>query len=158
MSDLNRPYRLELTAEELGTSLGIAGWVLGALQIMRDRGHADGDESYHDLLDRLTPPIERLLETAGTARAQDPDPTHLAAVDRMYGEIREGFEAWIELTAVDTAHAAIGQRLAAAAADGTIELPDDFQFAPGGGTAAPGGRRPSAPGPATEDDSAPPLA
>lgn len=127
----DRPYTLHLTAEGLGAALGTTAWVLGALEIMRDRGHAEEDERYHELLERLAPPIERLLGTIGGARALDPDPAHLAAVDGVYGEIRAAFEAWIELTATDTAHAAIGRRLRAAAEAGEFEVPADFPLTPG---------------------------
>lgn len=45
----SRALSLELDGEGAGTALGAIAWVLGALEIMKDRGHAEGDEEFHDL-------------------------------------------------------------------------------------------------------------
>lgn len=126
-----RPFELALTADELGTALGTVAWVLGALEIMKDRGHAQEDETYHDLLERLSPQVERLLERLGASQSAVNDERQHTAVERSYSAIREAFEAWVELTAVDTVQVAIGQRLAAAVEGGVIELPEDFPLPPG---------------------------
>ncbi len=104
---------LELTREETGTLLGAVAWVMGALQIMRDRGHAEASEEFHELHDRIVPRLERLLarvtqgrEGAGTTPRLEAD------LEAAYAEIRRAFETWIELTAVDTLSAAVAERLA----------------------------------------------
>ena len=110
-----RPYALQLHADGVGTLLGSLAWVLGALEIMRDRGHAEGDEALHELQETLEPRLEALLADLAQARsaverdpASDPGPR----VEEAYTRVREAFERWIQLTAVDTTSVAIGQRLA----------------------------------------------
>ena len=108
-----QPLRLELRRAETGTLLGALAWVLGALQIMRDRGHADADEKFHELYDRLAPRLERLVEQVNAARrASLTRPQFEEGIEQAYAEVRAAFEAWIQLTAVDTLSAAVGQRLA----------------------------------------------
>lgn len=123
----DRPYELSLDADETGTVLGALGWVLGALEIMKDRGHADGDEQYHDLLAEVRPHIERLLDRVARTRSGSPAgaPSEALepAVEAAYARVRTAFETWIELTAVDTMEAAIGQRMAGAIERGEIEPP-----------------------------------
>ena len=121
----DRGYELALDAAETGTLLGALGWVLGALEIMKDRGHAGGEEQYHDLLEELRPHVERLLDLVGRARAGAASQELEPAVEEAYAGVRGAFEAWIELTAVDTMEAAIGQRIADAVDRGEVELPDD---------------------------------
>lgn len=100
------------TREELGTLLGSLAWVMGALQIMLDRGHADADEEFHDLHDLLAPRLARLVDRVTTARqAARSSPELESEVEAAYTAIRQAFEAWIELTAVDTLSAAVAQRL-----------------------------------------------
>jgi hypothetical protein len=111
-------YRLALDALETGTLVGALTWVLGALEIMKDRGHAEGDEAFHELYQTLEPRVTALLGQIAEAR----DATGAAAgarvreleeqIQQAYGAVRAAFEAWIELTAVDTASIAIEQRLA----------------------------------------------
>jgi hypothetical protein len=102
--------------EELGTLLGSLAWVIGALQIMRDRGHAVADEEFHELHDLLVPRLEALVERiSGAGRATERAPQLAAEVEAAYAAIRQAFETWIELTAVDTLSAAVAQRLAASA-------------------------------------------
>ena len=117
-----RPYSLRLDAERVGTLLGAAAWVLGALQIMRDRGHAEANEELHDLQEQLTPRLEALLDDIAAARQaaeREPDSELGARVEAAYTQVREAFERWIRLTASDTASVAIGQRLAELAEDAT---------------------------------------
>ena len=116
-----RPYQVRLDAERLGTLLGSVAWVLGALQIMRDRGHAEASEELHDLQEQLTPRLEQLLNDVAVARQaaeSDPDSELSHRVEQAYTQVREAFERWIRLTASDTASVAIGQRLAEIAAEG----------------------------------------
>ncbi len=122
-----RPYTLRLDAERVGTLLGAAAWVLGALQIMRDRGHAEASEELHELQELLTPRLERLLNDIAIARhSTEPDPGSELShrVEQAYTEVREAFERWIQLTASDTASVAIGQRLAEIADEAEQEAGD----------------------------------
>ena len=108
-----RQLALGLEAAEAGTLLGAAAWVLGALEIMKDRGHAEGDEDFHDLYDVLTPRLEALVARVSGARmALGDDEEFQQAIDAAYAPVREAFETWIELTAADTFSVAVGQRLA----------------------------------------------
>src|SRR5690349_6306046 len=98
----SRPYALRVDAEGCGTLLGALTWVLGALAILEDRGHASGDEALHDLADRLTPQLERLLrDLGGTRAAAGNDPELEAQVEDAYTRVREAFETWIQVTAAD---------------------------------------------------------
>ncbi len=109
-----RQYGLQLHAEGLGTLLGAIAWVLGALSIMRDRGHAEGSEELHELEEALEPRLEALLADLAQARGvveRDADTELGERVEDAYTRVREAFERWIQLTAVDTASVAIGQRL-----------------------------------------------
>ena len=47
--DRAQPVHIQFRREDVGTLLGTIGWVLGALQIMRDRGHAEHDEEFHEV-------------------------------------------------------------------------------------------------------------
>ena len=110
-----RQYALQLHAEGVGTLLGAIAWVMGALAIMRDRGHAEGDEELHELQESLEPRLETLLNDLAMARGavETGADTELGErVEAAYTRVREAFERWIQLTAVDTASVAIGQRLA----------------------------------------------
>lgn len=122
-----RPYTLRLDAERVGTLLGAVAWVLGALQIMRDRGHAEASEELHELQERLTPRLERLLNDVAVARQsaeREADAELGERVETAYTQVREAFERWIRLTASDTASVAIGQRLADLADDGEAGVRD----------------------------------
>jgi len=104
-------YALRLDAESCGTVLGTLAWVMGAIEIMKDRGHASGDERWHELSDELMPKLQRLVsEIAGARMAARNDEDLDAEVERAYGRIRDAFEQWIEITAADTVEAALGQR------------------------------------------------
>ena len=110
-----RPVPLELSRQETGTLIGALAWVVGALQIMRDRGHAESDEEFHDLYDALLPRLEATLDRIGEARqASMTHPQHEQIVEDAYAEVRRAFEAWIQLTATDTLSAAVGHRLESA--------------------------------------------
>ncbi|MEX2229001.1 MAG: hypothetical protein WEB13_05105 [Dehalococcoidia bacterium] len=123
----DRRIPVGFSREELGTLLGSLAWVIGALQIMRDRGHAVADEEFHELHDLLVPRLEGLVERiSGAGRATERAPLLAAEVEAAYAAIREAFETWIELTAVDTLSAAVAQRLAASA----DAPPDDEPGAP----------------------------
>ena len=107
-----RPVSLEVSRQEAGTLIGALAWVMGALQIMRDRGHAEADEEFHDLHDELMPRLEAALERIGEARQASltpPQPEQI--VEDAYAAVRQAFEAWIQLTATDTLSAAVGHRL-----------------------------------------------
>ncbi len=113
-----RPYALQLDGERLGTVLGAVAWVLGALEIMRDRGHAEASEELHELQEQLTPRLEQLLTDVAAAREaveREPDSELGVQVEAAYTRVREAFERWIRLTASDTTSVAIGQRLASIA-------------------------------------------
>ena len=115
-----RPYTLRLDAERLGTLLGAVAWVLGALEIMRDRGHAEASEEFHELEEQLKPRLELMLMNVAAARQSvetQPDSELTQRVEAAYTQVREAFERWIALTASDTASVAIGQRLAELADD-----------------------------------------
>jgi hypothetical protein len=106
-----RGYALRLDPEGCGTVLGTLAWVMGALEIMKDRGHASGDEQWHALSDELMPKLERLVtEIAGARMAAGDDPEREAAVEQAYARIREAFEGWIHVTAADTVAAALDHR------------------------------------------------
>ncbi len=110
-----RGRRLSLTLEagEAGTVLGTVAWVLGALEIMKDRGHAEGEEEFHELYESLKPKLEALIAKVSDARtALGADDELQAEIEAAYAPVREAFEAWIELTAADTFSVAVGQRLA----------------------------------------------
>ena len=110
-----RPYTLSQHADGIGTLLGALAWVLGALEIMRDRGHAEGNEELHELHETLEPRLEALLADLAQARTaveREPSSDLSARVEEAYTRVRNAFERWIQLTAVDTTSVAIGQRLA----------------------------------------------
>ncbi len=107
--------RLSLTGQDTGVVLGSLAWVMGALEIMKDRGHAEGDEEFHDLYDALTPMLNRCVALiAGGRSALAEDDQLQQQIEGAYAQVRAAFETWIELTAADTAQVAIGQRLASA--------------------------------------------
>lgn len=122
-----RQYALQLHAEGMGTLLGAIAWVLGALAIMRDRGHAEGDEELHELQESLEPRLEALLNDLAMSRGAVEGGAEAELGDRVeaaYTRVREAFERWIQLTAVDTTSVAIGQRLA--------EIADEAEDGDGG--------------------------
>ncbi|MBM3140925.1 MAG: hypothetical protein FJZ92_12145 [Chloroflexi bacterium] len=110
MNESRIPFAL--TREEAGTLLGSLAWVMGALQIMRDRGHAEEDEEFHELHDLLAPRLEALVGRIAAARqAASGAPAVEAKLEAAYSAIREAFETWIQLTAYDTLSAAVAERL-----------------------------------------------
>lgn len=99
-----------LDEEQTGTLLGVFAWVLGALEIMADRAEAIDEPSIAEMKTTLTPRLESLLQTVTESRKRSPlSPISQMepAVEAAYGAVRQAFEAWIELTAFDTAQAAI---------------------------------------------------
>lgn len=104
--------RLALAPEEAGTLLGACAWVLGALEILKDRGHATEREDLHDLHDGLAPAVNRLAALVGGARgALQADPETEEAIEKAFARVRSAFERWVEVTAADTMAAALEQRL-----------------------------------------------
>ncbi len=104
---------LSLDESEVGTLLGTFAWVMGALEIMSDRAEAVDEPELGQLRDRLMPRLEALLESLTRARRRSPfapagqmEP----AVEAAYASVRQGFEAWIKLTALETAQAAAAVR------------------------------------------------
>lgn len=121
-----KAYAIRLDATQTGTMLGAVTWVLGSLAILRDRGHASGDESLHELADALEPTLEQLvLELGGTRAAAGINPEREAVVDAAYTKVREAFETWVSVTAADTVQMALEQRL------GHVE-PGEADATPGG--------------------------
>jgi hypothetical protein len=130
--------RLALSPEEAGTLLGACAWVLGALEILKDRGHSQDEEELHELHDELAPAVSRLAALVGDARAAAvEDPATQATIEEAFGGVRDAFERWVRLTAADTMALALEQRLE--------ELDASTRSANGG--AAP-------PAPAPADDTA----
>lgn len=110
--DRAHPIHLELRRPEAGTLLGALAWALGALQIMRDRGRVDGSNQFDEVYDRVAPRLERLVDQIGRAReASMTRPEFEEGIEQAYTEVREAFERWIELTAMDTLSAAVAHRL-----------------------------------------------
>lgn len=113
--DRAQPIRLELRRPEAGTLLGALAWVLGALQIMRDRGRLEGNDEpseFDAMYDDLAPRVERLIEMVGKARESTMTrPEFEEGIESAYTDIRQAFEAWIQLTAIDTFGAALARRI-----------------------------------------------
>lgn len=104
--------RLALNGADAGSLLGALAWVLGALEIMKDRGHAESDEEFHDLFEDLGPALNRVVaQVSGARTAIGPEDPLQAELEASFAKVRLAFERWIVLTASDTAQAAIGQRL-----------------------------------------------
>lgn len=107
-----KAYAIRLDATQTGTMLGVVTWVLGSLAILRDRGHASGDESLHELADSLEPTLEQLvMELGGTRAAAGINPEREAVVEAAYQRVREAFETWVSVTAADTVQMALEQRI-----------------------------------------------
>ena len=107
-----RRLSLGLDGEETGTALGAIAWVMGALEIMKDRGHAEGDEQLHELYDSLIPRLEALVaKVSGARRALGEEDALQREIEDAFQPVREAFEVWIRLTASDTVSVAVDQRL-----------------------------------------------
>lgn len=118
--------RFALSGEDAGTLMGALAWVLGALELMKDRGHAEADEEFHDLFDELGPALNRVVaQVSGGRAAIRPDDPMQAEIEEAFGKVRTAFERWIVLTAVDTAQAAMATRLAAQQAESEGAAPSD---------------------------------
>jgi hypothetical protein len=118
--------RFALSGADAGSLLGALAWVLGALEIMKDRGHAESDEEFHDLFDELGPALNRVVaQVSGARSAIGPEDPLQAELEAAFTKVRAAFERWIVLTASDTAQAAIAQRLLKNLdADAPAEPPD----------------------------------
>ncbi len=98
-----QPIRTQFARADVGTLLRALAGARGALQIMRDRGHAEDDEEFHELYDRISPKLDRLIEQLNEARRSTmTDPRFEEPIEASYAEVREAFETWIRLTATDT--------------------------------------------------------
>ncbi|MGE3960788.1 MAG: hypothetical protein AB7F65_03810 [Dehalococcoidia bacterium] len=114
--DRAHPIHLELRRQDAGTLLGAIAWVMGALQIMRDRGHAEGDHDggteYDKIYQQLQPRLERIVEQIASAReASMTRPEFEEGLEAAYQDVRNAFEQWIQLTAIDTFGAAVAAHL-----------------------------------------------
>jgi hypothetical protein len=104
--------RLSLSPQETGTLLGACAWVLGALEILKDRGHSQDEEELHKLHDELAPAVNRLAALVGGARAAAAEDTATQAeIEESFAHVRGAFERWVRLTAADTMAVALEQRL-----------------------------------------------
>lgn len=110
-----QPVHIELRRNDAGTLLGAVAWVMGALQIMRDRGHAEGEHGgteYDKIYQQLQPRLERIVEQVAKAReASMTRPEFEEGVEQAYQDVRSAFEEWIRLTAIDTLGAAVASHL-----------------------------------------------
>jgi hypothetical protein len=101
---------LTLDHQETGTLLGVLAWVIGGLEMMRDRAEAVDEPTFVELHASIVPRLEALLAMMNEARQRSPfeDVDQLEPdVEAAYSQVRQAFEAWIELTAYDTATAAV---------------------------------------------------
>lgn len=123
------PLHLELPRQEAGTLLGALAWVMGAIQIMRDRGHAEGEHGgteYDEIYQQLTPRLERIVERIAKARQESVTrPEFEEGVDAAYDDVRRAFEEWIRLTAIDTLGAAVAAHREPGADLGLDDLDED---------------------------------
>ncbi|MCK9495978.1 MAG: hypothetical protein M0R75_10865 [Dehalococcoidia bacterium] len=110
-----QPVHIELRRADAGTLLGSLAWVMGALQIMRDRAHAEGEHGgteYDMLYQKLQPRLERIVEQVAKGReASQTRPEFEEEVETAYQDIRDAFEQWIQLTAIDTLGAAVAAHM-----------------------------------------------
>lgn len=111
---------LALDRQETGTLLGVLAWVMGGLEMMRDRAEAVDEPTLVELHAAIVPQLEAMLTTMNEARQRSPfegvgqlEPE----VEAAYAQVRQAFEAWIELTAYETAAAAAQTREQDPAAD-----------------------------------------
>ena len=116
---------LALDQQETGTLLGVLAWVLGALEMMKDRAEAVEEPALVEMHAALVPRLESLLQTMNQARQRSPlepaTPQLEPEVESAYTAVRQAFEAWIELTAYDTATAATESRTAEQPTDDSEE-------------------------------------
>ena len=127
-----QPIHLELQRRDAGTLLGALAWVMGALQIMRDRAHAEGEHGgteYDEIYQELTPRLERLVDQVAASReASITRPEFEEGLEQAYQDVRHAFEEWIRLTAIDTLGAAVASHLEEGE---ELDLPDEHET--GGG-------------------------
>ena len=124
--DRAQPVRLDLRRREAGTLLGALAWVMGALEIMRDRAAAVEDDDAMRMFQQVSPKIERLIEQLGTARRTSMTrPEFEAQIEEAFSEVRGAFEVWIEMTAMDTLTAAVTKRIEDEGLDPSLIEDDD---------------------------------
>ena len=89
---------LTLDRQETGTLLGVLAWVLGGLEMMRDRAEAVDEPTFVELHASIVPRLEALLAMMNDARQRSPfggvgqlEPE----VEAAYSQVRQAFEAWI---------------------------------------------------------------
>ncbi len=110
--DRPQPVRLTLSRRDAGTMLGTLAWVMGALEIMRDRATTAGDDAALQMFQQVSPKVERLVEQLGAARnASMTRPQFETEIEDAFAEVRVAFEAWIEMTALDTLTAVVTKRI-----------------------------------------------
>jgi hypothetical protein len=79
------PIHIELQRQEAGTLLGALAWVMGAIQIMRDRAHAEGEHGgteYDQIYQELQPRLERIVERIAKSRMESVTQPEFAAPSR----------------------------------------------------------------------------
>lgn len=87
--DRAQPVRLDLRRREAGTLLGALAWVMGALEIMRDRATAVEDDEAMRMFQQVSPKIERLIEQLGTARRTSMTrPEFETQIEEAFSEVR----------------------------------------------------------------------
>lgn len=110
--DRPQPVRLSLSRRDAGTMLGALAWVMGALEIMRDRATSHDDAAAVQMFQQVSPKIDRLVEQLGAARnASMTRPEFEAEIEDAFAEVRGAFETWIEMTALDTLTAVVSKRI-----------------------------------------------
>lgn len=110
--DRPQPVRLNLSRRDAGTMLGALAWVMGALEIMRDRATNNDDAAALQMFQQVSPKIDRLVEQLGAARnASMTRPEFEAEIEDAFAEVRGAFETWIEMTALDTLTAVVSRRI-----------------------------------------------
>jgi hypothetical protein len=118
--------RFAMSGRDAGTLLGALAWVLGALELMKDRGHAEGDEEFHDLFEELGTALNRVVaQVSGGRAAVGPEDPLQAELEEAFTKVRQAFERWIVLTASDTAQVAISMRMAERASEGRNVEPSE---------------------------------
>ena len=126
MTNRREQLRFAMSGQDAGTLLGALAWVLGALELMKDRGHAEADEEFHDLFEELGPALNRVVaQVSGGRAAIGPDDPLQAELEEAFTKVRQAFERWIVLTASDTAQVAISMRMAERAAEGRNVEPSE---------------------------------
>ncbi|TAJ18530.1 MAG: hypothetical protein EPO65_08790 [Dehalococcoidia bacterium] len=126
--DRPQPVRLNLSRRDAGTMLGALAWVMGALEIMRDRATNNDDTAALQMFQQVSPKIDRLVEQLGAARnASMTRPEFEAEIEDAFAEVRGAFETWIEMTALDTLTAVVSKRIETEGLDPSLIEDDEPQ-------------------------------